>query len=212
MKLTRRRQVLIGALLFLLGAASSAGGAAIVSDLQGGGSLGASQQAALQVAAQLDDQGLIAAAGAAHLALSANDHQLFSVAAINASGSIVGSYTDAVGAMRSSLNLGSDGPDPDWFYTCFNSTAQIMRGSARIFDAAAGLGAWSDSQTAVVRQTVDDLDTASQYVDLVVTGGKSVAPKASTRPGPNGFSSSEGQCGQIQGLADTLAQRAWPST
>jgi len=207
MKLTRRRQVLIGALLFLLGAASSAGGAAIVSDLQGGGSLGASQQAALQVAAQLDDQGLIAAAGAAHLALSANDHQLFSVVALQGR-----SYTDAVGAMRSSLNLGSDGPDPDWFYTCFNSTAQIMRGSARIFDAAAGLGAWSDSQTAVVRQTVDAFDTATQYVDLVVTGGKSVAPKASTRPGPNGFSSSEGQCGQIQGLADTLAQRAWPST
>lgn len=205
MKITRRRLMLSGAILFLLGAASSEGGAALVHAVQGGNDLGMAQARAVQNAAEVDDQQLVTASSAADLALSSDNHQMFSMVGLQGT-----TYTDTVRNMRSSLNLAADNPEPEWFYTCFGSTESVMKGSARIFNAASGVPTWSDSQGAVIRQTVTDLGTASQYVDRIVTGGHLIDPKAPVLVPPNGTFDSQQLCDQINKLAGDLTQRQWP--
>jgi hypothetical protein len=190
----------------LVGAATSQGGAALIQAAQGGTNLEAARAKAVQAAAQIDDYRIISFANAAKYALAGNDHGLFGLVAVQGR-----AYTDSVLTMRSALGLPSGDPEPDWFYMCFNSTAQVLREGSRIFDAASSLTAWSDAQTAMVTQTVDDVDTVSQLVDLIATGGEGVSPKASVRPGPNGIFSAQSGCNQILAMADTLSQRQWPA-
>jgi hypothetical protein len=201
-----RRLFLLGALLFLLGGATSEGGATLVRAAQGGDSLADTRIRVLQAATQVDDQRLLALANDADLALAGSDHALFTVVAQEGK-----AYLDSVVTMRSTLAMSSDDPEPAWFYTCFDSTARAARATATLFAAAGGSATWSQQQGAVVSQTVTDLRTVSDQVDLITTGGQSVAPKSADRPGPNGQFSVQGKCAQIVSLADDLAQRQWPS-
>jgi len=203
--MSRRRLLLIGLLAFVLGMATSQGAANVVRAYQGGQDLSFNQQQALQLAASSDDQQVWAASSAAKLVLAGGDHQGFQVVA-----TVERTYTDAVGATRSALGLGQNGIWPESLYSCFNSTSGVMRGSALIFSSAAGVASWSSSQAQAVSQTVDDLDLASQYLDLLATGGERLSPKASVRPGPNGVSSTELLCQQISVTESSLQQRTWP--
>jgi hypothetical protein len=204
--MSRRRLLLIGLAFLLLGMATSPGAAYVVRAYQGGEDPDFTRQQALLLAARSDDQQVWAAASASRLVLAGGDHQGFQVVA-----AVERNYTDAVGATRSALGLGQNGIWPESLYSCFDSTSEIMRGSALIFSAAAGVANWSRSQAQVVSQTVDDLDLASQYLDRLATGGERLSPKASVRPGPNGVSSSELLCQQISVIASSLQQRTWPA-
>lgn len=206
MRLIGRRQVLIGVLLFLLGAAMSQGAAALIAANQGGDSIGMVRQHALEVAAQIDDQRLFSIAADARFASSSNDHQMLGVVARQGA-----SFTDAVGSMASALGSGARGIAPDWFYSCFGSTVQITRSSVGILQSAAGATVWSGSQADAVRQTLNDLDTASRDLDMVVTGGQLSAGKSPFQSVPNGLFTSQATCDRIQELADTLSQRQWPA-
>jgi len=207
MTVTPRRLVLLGAVLFLLGGAASEGGAALVQAAQGGTSLADTRSRAVQTATQIDDQRLLALAASADLALASSDHSSFKVVAQQGR-----SYLDSVVTMRSTLGLSTDDPEPEWFYTCFNSTAQATRAMATLFDPAGGLASWTQPQTDLIRQTVTDLHTLSDDVDLVSTGGQSLAPKSSALPGPNGQFSAQDKCNQIVSLANDLSQRQWPAS
>lgn len=203
--MSRKGLLLIGLLGFVLGMATSSETAYMVRAFQGGQDLTFAQQQALQLAARNDDEQVWAASSASKLVLAGGDHQGFQVVA-----TVERTYTDAVGATRSALGLGQNGIWPESLYSCFDSTAGVMRDSARIFSAAAGVANWSSPQAQAVGQTVDDLDLASQYLDLLATGGERLAPKASIRPGANGVSSPELMCEQISAIETSLQQRMWP--
>ena len=190
---------------FLLGAVVALGGLAGVQAMKGGTDLSTLQDRVLRVAAQQDDQAIVAAAHIADSALAADNPQMLGLVAVLGKG-----YTDGVGETQSALGLGSGGPEPDWFFTCFDSTAAVMRGSASIFESASSVPSWSDSQATVVRQTVADLDKASQLVDMVATGGQLTTPKSAALPGPNGNFDSQTACTEITHLGDALSQRIWP--
>lgn len=203
----RRRPVFVVVLVYLLGGVSSLGALTAVQAYQGGLDLATAEQRAVEVAALTDDQQLVSAANAADLALASNDHQLFSLVSLQAK-----HYTDGVVSVRSALSFGSGGPEPQWFYQCFDATMQAMRGSARIFDAASGLASWSAVQTGMIRQTVTDLDSMSRDVDFIANGGALVTAKSTPVVGqPEGSFDPRQECTHVVALADTLAQQQWPS-
>jgi hypothetical protein len=200
-----RHRLLVGALLFVLGAASSQGAGEIIHAIQNGDDLKTTQIRALEVAAQVDDSRLMSLSNVAQTAMSGGDHLALQAVALQGK-----SYTATVTSMRAALSFAGAGPEPEWFYTCYLSAETLAHRAGYVFDNASSLPLWTDAQTTVVEQTAQDLDMASQYLDLVTTGGTQVAPKSTIRPGPNGAYTSEGICVQIDRLSDTANQRQWP--